>query len=73
MKQLILAAVAATLVFASAAQATAPAAKADQTTTTTTTVAGPLDADACKRAMEACGADQACKDALVKDHACKAE
>ncbi|HQY22900.1 MAG TPA: hypothetical protein PLV31_05500 [Gammaproteobacteria bacterium] len=69
MKQLILAAVAATLVFASAAQAAAPA----TTTTTTTTVVSPMDADACKKAMEACGADQACKDALIKDHSCKAE
>ncbi len=73
MKQLMLAAVAATLVFASAAQATVSAATAEQTTTTTTTVTGPMDADACKKAMDACAADQACKDALVKDHGCKAE
>ncbi len=65
MKQLILAAVAATLVFASAAQAAAPA-KADQAPVTM------MSAEDCAKAMAAC-ADQACKDALMKDHGCKAE
>jgi hypothetical protein len=62
MKQLILAAVAATLVFASAAQAVT-ATTSEQTTTTMT------EAD-CTKAMAACGTDQACKAALVKEHGC---
>ncbi|HXH55152.1 MAG TPA: hypothetical protein VNK03_05360 [Gammaproteobacteria bacterium] len=64
MKQLILAAVAATLVFASAAQAVTATTSEHTTTTTTMT-----DAD-CTKAMAACGTDQACKAALVKDHGC---
>ncbi|HEV2523821.1 MAG TPA: hypothetical protein VGU44_01645 [Gammaproteobacteria bacterium] len=68
MKQLILAAVAATFVFASAAQA-ATATTTDQTTTTTTMTMSDAD---CAKAMTNCGADQACKAALVKDHGCKA-
>jgi hypothetical protein len=66
MKQLILAAVAATLVFASAAQAVT-ATTSEQTTTTTTTTMTEAD---CTKAMAACGTDQACKAALVKEHGC---
>ena len=68
MKQLILAAVAATFVFASAAQATTTTTSEQTTTTMTTTM---TEAD-CAKAMAECK-DQACKDALLKDHGCKAE
>ncbi len=66
MKQVLLAAVAATVVFASAAQAAAPA-KAEQVAP-----AAQMSAEDCAKAMAAC-TDQACKDALMKDHGCKAE
>lgn len=61
MKQLILAAVAATFVFASAVQA-APANTSNEQAANDT----KMTAEACKEAMDKCGADQACKDALVK-------
>jgi hypothetical protein len=70
MKQLILAAIAATFVFASAAQAAAPA---NDPAANAMTVMGEVECATemvkCKDAKD----PQACKDALVKDHSCKAE
>ncbi len=66
MKQVLLAAVAATFVFASAAQATAPAAKADQAAPAVT-----MTEKECTDAMAACGTDEACKKAL-EEKGCKA-
>ncbi len=67
MKQVILAAIAATFVFASAVQAAAPADASNQQAN------AAMSTEDCAKAMADCKDDQACKDALVKDHGCKAE
>lgn len=72
MKQLMLAAVAATLVFASAAQAAAPA---SQSSDQAANAAMAMSAEDCAKAMADCAKDKdpaACKKAL-EEKGCKAE